>query len=205
MGLRLSCRLVLLVAGGLLLTVGFSGCSILESPYSAHDPTYRQGEKGSFNIGQVTDQDTGRCSAAEQQQGRCRVLGKLILTNPSDNVSFQLMRSDGQAVLCASPAEAEKTLSTTGSLNGAFNVRSVAASAPVSMGGASSAAENAMVLQSLDGATHYIAVSIFSVCLAYASGIIEKQDAKALYEKIIDNAVVISGAAAMKQAASAAG
>ena len=158
------------------------GCSILESPYLPKEGSFRQGEKGSFSVGQITTRDSGRCeqdgppatgSETSNNQApfpKCVVTGKIVLTKPTDNVSFQVFVPDGhggaRVVMCASPAEAGKTVSTSSTVAGTVSVKSVAAGVSAAQG----VNENLVVLQSLDAATHYVATASYVNCLAFASG-----------------------------------
>ena len=163
---------------GVLVSIG---CSILQSPYVDKDGSFRQGEKGSFNVGQITTRDSGRCeqdgppatgSESNNQAPfpKCVVTGKIILTKPTDNVSFQVFVPDGHGgahvVMCASPAEAGKTVSTSSTVAGTISVKSVAAGVSAAEG----VNESLVVLQSLDAATHYVATASYVNCLAFASG-----------------------------------
>lgn len=193
------------ILGVVAVCVATAGCGTLQSPYSKDDPSYRQGEKPSYTIGQMTNRASGICRDGD---GDCRTLGKVILTKPSDNISFQIIRrrsggANGDVVediiTCASPAEAGKTVSTDGSMSTSFNVKVAGAATPVSGAASQSARETLVVLKSLDAATQYVATASFANCLAYASGMYESSKAAELQQRIFDNAVPIaSGASAPK-------
>ena len=185
------------IAGGLALVL--SGCSVLQSPYDERQ-TFRRGERPSYSIGQMTNQNSGDCEDADKN---CVVFSKLVLTKPSDNLSFQIIRrskdSRGrtieEVVTCVSPAEAGKTVSTSGTLSTSIPARVGGAAASASAAASSATTEALVVLKSIDAASQYVAIASFANCLAYAGGMYDAAAASRLQEKIFDNAVPISGAA----------
>jgi hypothetical protein len=189
--------LTTLVAAGLALVL--SGCSALQSPFD-ESQSYRRGERPSYSIGQMTNQNTGNC---EDNDKNCVVFSKLVLTKPSDNLSFQIIRRSKDAkgriteeiVTCVSPAEAGKTVSTSGSFSTSIPAKVGGAAASASAAASSAATEALVVLKSIDPATQYVATASFANCLAYAGGMYDGAAAARLQEKIFDNAVPISGAA----------
>ena len=70
-----------------------SGCSALQSPYDDRQ-SFRRGERPSYSIGQMTNQNSGDC---EDNDKSCVVFSKLVLTKPSDNLSFQIIRRSKDA------------------------------------------------------------------------------------------------------------
>ena len=190
---------ILLPTLAILTTLG--GCSAIESPYSK-EPTYLKGERGSYNIGQMTDRDSSTCG--EKGDG-CRVLGKVVLTKPYDNVSFQIARASRiageppQYVTCASPAEAAKMVGTSGSVSISGSMKVAGAAAPVAASASEAMNQAATLLQSQDSATHFVATAAFVNCLAYASGMYESDKAAELQGQILRYAVSIAAGASAPQ------
>ena len=85
-----------------------TGCGLFQSPYSDR-PTYASGEKGTVAFGSITNRDASDCQDGKGNETGCKFLGKVILTKPTDNVSFQIFQGDnkraGPARLNTQPPE----------------------------------------------------------------------------------------------------
>lgn len=167
--------------------IGLAGCSIF-GPYST-GPTYAAGEEPSYNIGHITTSDKGFCNDNEDH---CKAVGKLVLVPPSASMSFQIFKSNGDVVTCASPAEVAKALSSSGSATLSVPMDAGKAAAAASASGA--ATEAITLTQSADAASHFVAAASFYNCLGYASGYIDPASASQNQSKIIDNAIQIAAA-----------
>lgn len=146
---------------------------------------------------QMTDRDSARCG---ENGDSCRVLGKVVLTKPYDNVSFQIARpvkqgETPQYVTCASPAEAAKTVGTAGGVSISASTKVAGAAAPAALAASQAMTQAAMLLQAQDSATYFVATAAFVNCLAFASGMYESADAAKLQSQIFQNAVAIAAGA----------
>ena len=148
-----------------------NGCSTFQSPYS-NTQTWTQGERPSYSIAQITNRDREDCASPDN----CQPIGKIILTRPDSNASFQFFVANGPnntigVITCASPAEVARALSVSGNVllsasKSGTGVVGVSANAS----GSQSLSEAITVAASQDAATHYVAASSFYNCLAYANG-----------------------------------
>lgn len=169
------------------LTVSLFGCSFL-NPYS-NEPSYRQGERPSYTALALTNTDSPGCKG---ESAGCEYTGKILLNQPTQNMSFQLYRLEANGktsvVTCASPAEAAKALGTTGELNVALPAAAATSAPAYSLGGKSSTTEQVQAIQSTDAASHFVAIAAFESCLAYASGAMDGKTFTQQLAKIYDNA-----------------
>ncbi|MBV8045755.1 MAG: hypothetical protein JO171_01265 [Paludibacterium sp.] len=213
--------LVLSAAAAVLI----SGCGVFESKYIDNDRggTYMQGERSSFTAGQITDLDTGNCwqsttcddnspDVIKTSDGRrlkkikdCHLLGKIVLTKPSDSQAYVLFRRDPSGmvgaegstdrfspVMCVSPAEAGKNFSTSGGVSVGLNVKVADTPASQKMDASSAANESIVNLQGEDAASHFTNVALFHLCMAYGNGIIGASDYIANFKTVVTGAVNIA-------------
>ena len=177
-----------------------TGCSYLLNPY-ADSPSYRQGEKPSYTALALTNVDAAGCAVNDV---KCVYTGKVLLNQPTQNMSFQLYRVENggmTVVTCASPAEAAKALGTSANVNIALPAAPTA-SAPAYAASAGSASSEAVhTIQSADAASHYVATAAFESCLAYASGAIDGKAYSDHLQKIYENGVRVAQAPALAASA----
>ncbi len=172
-----------------------AGCSLFKGPYTDR-PTFTNGEKGTVAFGSITNKDAADCmdDSGKPIEG-CRFLGKVILTKPTDNVSFQIFQKDGSLVMCASPAEAAKSTSTTAELGLALNAKVAGAPASQAASASASATQAIVALQAADAPTHFVATATYANCLAYASGMLTAAQAAEAHMLILNRAVYVGSAA----------
>jgi len=166
-----------LAASALLSAAVLGGCGVFQSPYSDH-PTFTNGEKSIVTFAPIANANTWDCKDSNEKPiPDCKFTGKVILTKPTDNVSFQFFRDDKNIVICASPAEVAKSISTSGALAAALGVKVAGAPAAQSASASSSATEALQALASIDAPTHFVAVAMYNTCLQFASGMLSAQQA----------------------------
>lgn len=189
---RASARLAatMALAGGALC----AGCSFFQSPYTDR-PTFTSGEKGSVAFGSITNKDAGDCQDNGKEIPGCRFMGKVILTKPTDNVSFQIFQKNDTLVMCASPAEAAKSISTNSALTLALNAKVAGAPASQSASAAASATQAIVALHAADAPTHYVATATYANCLAFASGMITANQAAEAHMLILNRAIYVGNPA----------
>lgn len=179
-----------------------SGCQTF-TPYTTEENggSYRQGEKPAYSISQITNTNGPSCAADANNLDAskhlvdkdCRVFGKLTQTNPSSNISFQTFIYDINGkpvhmVTCASPAEVAKAF--TFQASGVLAVP--VANSAVSANASGSQSDTVTVIQSPDSVTRYVAAAAYYNCLAYAGGMITKDEAAENLRKILDNAIKLA-------------
>jgi hypothetical protein len=158
---RLIMNVSILFAFGSALVL--CGCSMFTSPYNDKQ-TYVQGSKPPYDFASIFNPN-----------GKDKpILGKIILTTPASNLSYQFYKykADGtieSVVTCVSPAEVAMGLGVTGSasLTGSTNASS---SVSVTASGSQATSESITPISS-NAAAQYVATSSFYNCMAYASGI----------------------------------
>ena len=174
-----------------------AGCGFL-NPF-ASEPTYRQGERPSYTALSLTNIDSGNCIYKDKEKpiDGCEYTGKILLNQPTQNMSFQLYRKDesgkfGSVVTCVSPAEAAKAVGTTSNLNVALPAATGASAPAYTLGASGTSSEQIQVIHSVDAASHYIAVATFASCLAYASGAMNSTTYTTHLANIYENAKAFS-------------
>ncbi len=122
----------------------------------------------------------------------CKLQGKLILTSPTDNLSYVLYRKDDpnyqHPVLCTLPAQAAEALT---------QIRKGNIAVPIPKGTITAGAEkqdnsNIILLNKDDemSPSLYVLSSNFALCMSYGSNAINEIDFAKLFAKILDNAVI---------------
>lgn len=121
----------------------------------------------------------------------CQVQGKLILTNPTDNLSYVLYRKGDSGhsypVLCTLPAQAAEALTKIRKAEATISIPKV----PITGKGESQDNSSIVVLNKDDDMSSalYVLSSSFSLCMAYASNAINEESYEKAFMKILDNAV----------------
>lgn len=121
----------------------------------------------------------------------CKLQGKLILTSPTDNLSYVLYRKDDtnyqHPVLCTLPAQAAEALTQIRKGNIAVPIPK----GTITAGGEKQDNSNIILLNKDDemSPSLYVLSSNFALCMSYGSNAINENDFAKLFSKILDNAV----------------
>lgn len=170
------------------LAVALSGCGLPSTKQ-----TYAAGEQPSYGMVRLqTNPEDPNCFA--RASNTCLTLGTVLLTKPSDNLSMQFVRSikkkaNGlrdtgppyRVITCISPAAAVTSI-------GAASGASLTAG-KTDLGFTGAQSESALMIQSADASSHFLATASFYNCLNYAADMYDETTATVIEKAIIDGAV----------------
>jgi hypothetical protein len=204
---KLRLRDAILLFGALVSLVA---CSTFESPDSERQ-TWSKGGRPAYAMVEVTSKNGSTCDATANTGTAtgCQAYGKVILTRPDSNVSYQFFTMDGQTITgvitCASPAEVARGLSVSGNVDiAASKDVSSATGISVSGSGAQTTAETMTSIAAQGAATQYIAAASFYNCLGFGSKMYDSTTAAGFQKDIFGQAVLVQQAASSTGAAAPA-
>jgi hypothetical protein len=154
--------------------------------------TYAAGEQPSYStIRLQTIPDDPHCFA--EPASKCTTLSSILLTKPTDNLSMQFVRSmkvdakglrgtgaPYEVITCISPAAAVTSIGSVA--NGDLS----AGRATLGLTGAQT--ESALLIQSTDPQSHFLATASFYNCLNYASDMYDRKTAASVANAILATA-----------------
>jgi len=182
-------------------TLLLAGCATFQNPYSKGQ-TWSQGGRPAYAMVEVTNKNSSACDkkADGETSPNCVAYGKVILTRPDSNVSYQFYRLDSNkdissVITCASPAEVARSLSVSGNVALAASKDATPGGISLSASGGQASTENITALSAQDAATQFVAAASFYNCLAYGSGMYANVVAAGYQKDIFSQAVAVQQAA----------
>ncbi len=166
----------------ILIIVGVSGCGLIQTKSSIND-----------SFAAITNAASYDCKSSDGQPvPGCVIEGKLILTAPTQNITYILYRPEDnlktQPIPCTLPAQAAEALATSSSIGLSVPVKVATGSAALSGTASESQTAQLISLGNNVAPALYVLTSNFSLCLAYGFGVLSAAEYATQLETAIEAA-----------------
>lgn len=175
---------------GIWMLITLSGC---ERP--TIKPDYRE-------FAAITNKSSWDCVNANDETAvpKCVIEGKLIITDPTKNITYVLYRPEDKTqatpIVCTLPAQAAAALSSSSSLGLSVPVSAAGAAAALSASATQSQTAQLISLGNNAAAALYVLAASFELCMAYGFDAIDQSAFAPQFSDVLKSAASLSPAAA---------